>query len=40
MLLEKQANYGKEIVRNNLIFTGAEGYFRIVQEAMKNGFDG
>ncbi len=40
MLLDKQANYGKEIVRNNLIIAGAEGYYRIIQEAMKNGFNG
>jgi hypothetical protein len=38
MLQSKEANYGKEIVKNNLIIAGAESYFRLILEAMKNGF--
>ena len=38
MLLNEQHNYGKEIVKNNLIFYGAEAYYKIMVEAMKNGF--
>ncbi|MFH1053161.1 MAG: nucleotidyltransferase domain-containing protein [Candidatus Woesearchaeota archaeon] len=40
MLLDKKANYGKEIVKNNLILYGAEAYYKIIFEAMKNGFNG
>jgi len=40
MLLDKEANYGKEIAKNNLVIAGAEAYFRIVMEAVKNGFIG
>ena len=38
MLLDGKHNYGKEIVKNNLIFFGAEAYYKIMLEAMKNGF--
>jgi len=38
MLLDEKHNYGKEIVKNNLIFYGAEAYYKIMFEAMKNGF--
>ena len=38
MLLDEKHNYGKEIVKNNLIFYGAEVYYKIMFEAMKNGF--
>lgn len=38
MLLDKKHNYGKEAALDNLIFYGAEIYFRIIFEAMKNGF--
>jgi len=38
MLLDEKHNYGKEIVKNNLIFYGAEVYYKIIFEAMKNGF--
>ena len=38
MLLDEKYNYGKEIVKNNLIFYGAEAYYKILFEAMKNGF--
>ncbi|MBI2564584.1 nucleotidyltransferase domain-containing protein [Candidatus Woesearchaeota archaeon] len=40
MLLDKKPNYGKEIVKNNLILTGAEAYYKILMEAIKNGFSG
>ncbi len=40
MLLDKKSNYGKETVKNNLILYGAEDYYRMIFEAMKNGFDG
>ena len=40
MLLDKKPNYGKEIVKNNLILIGAETYYKIIFEAMKNGFTG
>ncbi len=40
MLLDKKANYGTEIARNNLILSGGENYFKIMSEAMKNGFNG
>ncbi|MBU1136494.1 MAG: nucleotidyltransferase domain-containing protein [Nanoarchaeota archaeon] len=40
MLLDKKENYGKEIVRNNLIFFGGEPYYKIISEAIKNGFNG
>lgn len=39
MLLNDEANYGKEIARNNLILHGGAEYFQIMQEAIKNGFD-
>ena len=38
MLLDEKHNYGKEIVKNSLIFYGAEAYYKIMFEAMKNGF--
>ena len=38
MLLDKKHNYGKEAVKDNLIFYGAEAYYKILFEAMKNGF--
>ena len=38
MLLDEKHNYGKEAVKNNLIFYGAEIYYKIMFEAMKNGF--
>ncbi len=40
MLLSEEENYGKEIVRNNLLITGAKSFYSIVQEAIKNGFAG
>ncbi len=38
MLLNKEANYGKEIAKNNLLFFGAEYYYKIMGEAIENGF--
>ena len=40
MLLDKEANYGKEIAKNALILNGGTEYFRIISEAIKNGFNG
>lgn len=40
MLLDKKSNYGKETVKNNLILYGAGAYYRMIFEAMKNGFNG
>lgn len=40
MLTDKRPNYGKEIAKNNLILYGAGAYYRIVLEAIKNGFNG
>lgn len=40
MLLDKKHNYGKEIAKNNIIISGAESYYRIIIEAVKNGFNG
>jgi len=39
MLLNNEANYGKEISNNNLIFYGGTEYYNIICEAIKNGFD-
>lgn len=40
MLTNKNSNYGKEITKNNLILYGAESYYKIIFEAIKNGFNG
>jgi predicted nucleotidyltransferase len=40
MLLSKDENYGKEVVRNNLIITGAKPFYSILMEAIENGFNG
>jgi predicted nucleotidyltransferase len=39
MLVNNEENYGKEIVKNNLIFFGAETYYSIINEAIENGFN-
>jgi len=39
MLLNNEANYGKEIVKNNFIFYGGEVYYRLLNEAIENGFN-
>ena len=38
MLLDEKHNYGKEVVKNNLIFYGANAYYKILFEVMKRGF--
>ncbi len=38
MLLSEEENYGKFIVKNKLIIFGAENYYLIIKEAIKNGF--
>jgi len=40
MLLSEEENYGKLIFKNRLIILGAENYYLIVKEAIKNGFRG
>ena len=40
MLLSKEENYGKEVIRNNLIVTGAKPFYSIMMEAIENGFNG
>ena len=40
MLTTTEENYGKEIVRNNLIISGGKSYYSILMEAIKHGFDG
>ena len=39
MLKDREANYGKEIVKNCLILTQGQTYLKLIDEAMKNGFD-
>ena len=38
MLVNDEFNYGKELVKKHIIFCGAEQYYSIVFEAIKNGF--
>ena len=38
MLIDEKHNYGKEIVKNNLIFYGGDAYYKIIFETMKFGF--
>jgi len=40
MLLSDEENYGKMIYKNKLIIFGAENYYLIIKEAIKNGFKG
>ena len=40
MLINEEFNYGKELARKHLIYYGAEQYYKILFEAMKNGFKG
>ena len=40
MLLDDNANYGKETVNNRLVLYGGEAYFKIISEAIKHGFHG
>lgn len=39
MLTNNDANYGKEIAKNNIIILGGQAYFKIIHEAIKNGFN-
>jgi len=38
MLINSDANYGKEIVKNCIILKGGSEYFSILNEALQNGF--
>ncbi len=40
MLLSKEENYGKLIFKSKVILFGAENYYLIIREAIKNGFKG
>lgn len=40
MLSSKKENYGKEIVRNSLIFLGGAQYYSLLSEAIAHGFKG
>ena len=40
MLLSDEENYGKMVFKNNLIIFGAENYYLIIKEAIRNGFKG
>jgi len=40
MVVNKKENYGKEIVKNCLIFFGGGSYYSMLWEAMSNGFKG
>jgi len=40
MLKNKEINYGKEIAKNCLIITQGQIYMKLVDEAIKNGFNG
>jgi len=40
MLTNREVNYGKEIANNNLILSGGEEYYDIINEAVQNGFNG
>lgn len=40
MLLDKKANFSKEIFKNRLIFRNATRYYELLKEAIENGFKG
>ncbi len=40
MLVNKEVNYGKEITKNNILLFGASYYYKIINEAIGNGFNG
>lgn len=40
MLLDKKANYGKETAKNNLILSGGQEYYSIINEVLEHGFVG
>jgi predicted nucleotidyltransferase len=39
MLTNNKANYGKEIVKNLIVLTEGQIYLKIIEEAIKNGFN-
>ena len=40
MLVNEEFNYGKELARKHILCYGAEQFYKILFEAMKNGFKG
>ncbi|MBS3092321.1 nucleotidyltransferase domain-containing protein [Candidatus Pacearchaeota archaeon] len=40
MLLDKKANFGKEIFNSKLIFRNTSRYYGLIKEAINNGFRG
>lgn len=40
MLINKEFNYGKELAKKHIIIWGAEAYYKVLFEALKNGFKG
>ncbi len=40
MLTNNEFNYGKELARKHILYYGAEAYYTILFEAIKNGFKG
>ncbi|MDY6788619.1 MAG: nucleotidyltransferase domain-containing protein [Candidatus Nanohaloarchaea archaeon] len=40
MLINDEENYGKETVRNFLVVTGGKQFYKVVLEAVDNGFQG
>jgi|SRR3989344_628773 len=40
MLLDKKANFGREIFNNRILFRNAERYYGLIKEAIENGFRG
>ncbi len=40
MLTNKEFNFGKEIVKKHVLIAGAEPYYKILFEALQNGFKG
>jgi len=40
MLSNKEANYGKEIVKNFLVLSGGQVFMKLIKEAVENGFNG
>lgn len=40
MLLDKEANFGKEVFKYHLIFRNPERYYELIKEAIEHGFRG
>ncbi|MBI2107187.1 nucleotidyltransferase domain-containing protein [Candidatus Woesearchaeota archaeon] len=38
MLTNKEANYGKEIIKKSILLYGGQVYLQLIQEAIENGF--